>query len=74
MNQSDLNETERQPVWDAQQTSQYGSMVMRLGYLSVDRPDLCHAVRGLAGAMKGPKINDWLKLKRVVRYLVNFPT
>ena len=48
-------------------------MVMRLAYLAVDRPDPCQSVRGLAGAMKGPKMNDWLKLKKVVRYLVNFP-
>ena len=67
-NQSELIETER-----AQQTSQYRSMVMRLAYLAVDRPDLCHSVRGFAGAMKGPKMNDWLKLKKVVHHLVNFP-
>eukprot|EP00435_Cladocopium_sp_Y103_P068912 s1276_g32.t1 len=71
--QGDLLETERQTVLDAKQTSQYRSTVMRLAYLSVDRPDLCDSARGLAGAMKGPKLNDWLKLKKVVRYLVNYP-
>ena len=46
---------------------------MRMAYLSSDRPDLCHSVRTLAGAMKGPKMNDWLRLKKVARYLLKYP-
>ena len=46
---------------------------MRLAYLSSDRPDLCHAVRTLASAMKQPKPNDWLRLKKVARYLLRYP-
>ena len=72
-NQADLIQTERQPGLDPKQSSQFRSMVMRLAYLSVDRPDLCHSVRSLASAMKTPKANDWLKLKRVVRYLFRYP-
>jgi len=71
--QVDFLETERQPCLDAKQSSQFRSMVMRMAYLSSDRPDLCHSVRTLAGAMKGPKMNDWLKLKKVVRYLLKYP-
>ena len=69
----DFIETERQAGLGGQMSSQFRSMVMRLAYLSTDRPDLCHAVRALASAMKAPKMNDWLKLKKVVRYLLKFP-
>ena len=69
----DFIETERQTGLGGQMPSQFKSMVMRLAYLSTDRPDLCHAVRALAGAMKSPKMNGWLKLKKVVRYLLKFP-
>lgn len=48
-------------------------MTMRLAYLSVDRPELCHVVRTLASSMKAPKMNDWLKLKKAVRYLLANP-
>ena len=71
--QVDFLETERQPCLDAKQSSQFRFMVMRMAYLSADRPDLCHSVRTLAGAMKGPKMNDWLRLKKVVRYLLKYP-
>ena len=71
--QADLIETERQPALDEKQASSFRSMVMRMAYLSVDRPDLCHAVRALAGAMSKPKMNDLLRLKKVVRYLVSYP-
>ena len=60
----------KQPVLDDEQTSQYRSMVMRLAYMSTDRPDLAHTVKRLASAMKGPKANDWARLKRAVRYLI----
>ena len=41
--------------------------------MSGDRPDLCHAVRGLASSMRSPRTGDWLRLKKVVRYLVKRP-
>ena len=69
----ELMETERQPVLGKYESSLYRSMVMRMAYLSVDRPDLCHTVRVLAGAMQAPKMNDMLRLKRAVRYLVKYP-
>jgi hypothetical protein len=69
----ELAVTEQQPVLDQAQQSTYRSMVMRLAYLSTDRPDLCHAVRTLAGAMKSPKLNDMLRLKKAVRYLLKYP-
>lgn len=41
--------------------------------MSVDRPDLCHVVRTLASAMKTPRLSDWMRLKKVARYLVKVP-
>lgn len=46
---------------------------MRMAYMSVDRPDLIHVVRSLASAMKAPKMADWQRLKKAVRYLVKEP-
>ena len=73
MTDKDVVDEMRQPVLGSEQTSEYRSMVMRLAYMSVDRPDLAHAVRMLATAMKSPKAGDWGRLKRVVRYLVKYP-
>ena len=46
MTPNDLVEREMQPALGAEQASQFRSMVMRMAYLSVDRPDLwyghCH--------------------------------
>lgn len=60
MSQADLVEAENQPVLDKENVVKFRSMVMRLAYLSVDRPDLCHAVRMLASAMKSPKLHGGL--------------
>ena len=46
--QAEMIEGDRQPVLDSKQTSLFRSMVMRMAYMSVDRPDLCHVVRTLA--------------------------
>eukprot|EP00435_Cladocopium_sp_Y103_P034158 s1161_g8.t1 len=73
MTQSELVDAERQPVLDHKQVTMFRSMVMRMAYMSVDRPDLCHVVRSLASAMKSPKMVDWLRLKKAVRYLVKQP-
>ena len=56
-----------------EQMGEYRSLVMRMAYLSQDRPDLGHVVRSLASKMRSPSENDWLKLKRAVRYLVKYP-
>ncbi|CAJ1391015.1 unnamed protein product [Effrenium voratum] len=64
---------ERLPELDAEQAVDYRSMVMRLAYLSQDRPDLGHAVKVLSSAMRSPKQGDMQRLKRVARYLVKVP-
>lgn len=42
---------------------------MRLGYLSLDRPDLLRCVRELAKGLKEPTLHHWSLLKRAARYL-----
>ena len=61
---------ERLPELDAEQAVDYRSMVMRLAYLSQDRPDLGHAVKVLSSALRSPKQGDMQRLKLVARYLV----
>ena len=64
---------ERSEALDKAQTGEFRSMTMRLAYLSQDRPDVIHASRTLASAMKNPKRGDWLRLKKVARYLLKYP-
>eukprot|EP00971_Amphidinium_carterae_P202776 4023926-Amphidinium_carterae.3 len=44
---------------------------MRIAYLSLDRPDLGHAVKCLSRHMQKPTQSDLADLKRVGRYLHN---
>eukprot|EP00971_Amphidinium_carterae_P005142 102474-Amphidinium_carterae.1 len=44
---------------------------MRIAYLSLDRPDLAHAVKCLSWHMQQPTQSDWADLKRIGRYLYN---
>ncbi|CAJ1373293.1 unnamed protein product [Effrenium voratum] len=69
----DIIVEERSETLDEAQTGEFRSMTMRLAYLSQDRPDVIHASRTLASAMKSPKMGDWLRLKKVVRYLLKYP-
>ncbi|CAJ1450304.1 unnamed protein product, partial [Effrenium voratum] len=69
----DIIVEERSETLDEAQTGEFRSMTMRLAYLSQDRPDVIHASRTLASAMKNPKMGDWLRLKKVVRYLLKYP-
>ena len=73
MTAAELIDAERQPALDSKQVTVFRSMVMRMAYMSVDRPDLCHVVRTLASSMKNPEMVDWLRLKKAVRYLVRQP-
>ena len=47
----------------------YRSTAMRLGYLSLDRPDLLRTVRELAKGLEEPTMHHWSTLKRAARYL-----
>ena len=73
MTEKDVVTGEKQPQLEGPRASQFRSLVMRLAYMSVDRPDLNHVVRTLASAMRTPKLDDWNRLKKVARYLVKYP-
>ncbi|CAE7223346.1 GIP [Symbiodinium sp. CCMP2592] len=51
----------------------YRSIAMRIGYLSMDRPDLLRTVRELAKGLKEPQQHHWGLLKRAARYLRGAP-
>ena len=47
----------------------YRSIAMRIGYLSMDRPDMLRTVRELAKGLKEPQQHHCSLLKRAARYL-----
>ena len=51
----------------------YRSLVMRAAYLSLDRGDLCEAVKTLARSTSVPDEDSWARLKRLGRYLLGKP-
>ena len=52
---------------------QYRSLVMRAAYLAQDRADIGHAVKTLSRKMVMPTDADWGNLKRLARYLKQYP-
>ena len=51
----------------------FRSVTMRAAYLSLDRPDLCFAVKELARGMSSPTDQALAALRRLRRYLVKQP-
>ena len=45
----------------------YRSISMRIGYVSLDRPDLQRATQELAKGLQRPTVHHWTLLKRVAR-------
>ena len=58
---------------DEQQASQYRAITARYNHITLDRPDLAFAVKELARRMAKPTRGDWMKLKRLGRYLLAKP-
>ena len=55
------------------ESTKYRAIVAKLNHLSPDRPDMCDSVKELARAMSSPSNGDWLRLKRLGRYLKGRP-
>ena len=53
--------------------SQYQSLAASLNYFALDRLDIMFAVKELMRKLSSPDENDWQKLKRAARYLINTP-
>ena len=52
-----------------EQPTLYRVNVARANYLSQDRSDIQYSTKELCRKMSSPDGNDWLKLKRLARYL-----
>ena len=55
------------------EATKYKAIVTRFNYITPDRPYLAYAIKELARAMSSPSNGDWLRLKRVGRYLKGRP-
>ena len=58
---------------DEQQSSMYRAITARCNYISPDRPDIAYIVKELARKMATPTKGDWIRLKRLGRYLLGRP-
>ena len=63
-----MDETDDEALSD-EDAARYRSLSMRIGYLSLDRPDLLRATRELAKGLQNPTRYHWSLLKRIARYL-----
>ena len=54
-------------------TTIYRGLTMRANYLAMDRADLQYSCKELARAMQKPNESDWQRLKRLGRYIKQFP-
>ena len=55
------------------QASQYRAITARCNYNAPDRPDIAYTVKEFARRMSKPTKGDWLRLKRLRRYLLGRP-
>ena len=49
----------------------YRALAARANYLALDRPDIQFATKEICRAMSNPTKSDWLKLKRLGRFLID---
>ena len=64
---------EGKPVEGAEAT-RFRALAARANYLAQDRCDISYAAKEICRKMSAPSEGDWAKLKRLVRYLRDFPT
>jgi hypothetical protein len=55
------------------EASRFRAMAARANFLSLDRPDVQYAVKELCRDMAAPTATSWMKLKRLARYLLQYP-
>lgn len=54
---------------DSATETRYRALVARANYLSPDRVDVAYSVKELAKSMAKPTIGDFMRLKRLGRYM-----
>ena len=55
------------------EATEFRALVARANFLSLDRPDVQFAVKEACRDMSAPSNSSWLKLKRIARFLLEFP-
>jgi hypothetical protein len=65
-------ESEGEPLGQEEATA-YRAIAARANYLAPDRPDMQYATKEICRRMCEPKQKDWMRLKRLARYLVHRP-
>jgi hypothetical protein len=55
------------------EATRFRGLAARSNYLAQDRMDLQYAAKELCREMSGPKPSSWKKLKRLARYLLEYP-
>ncbi len=58
---------------DERTVRMYRSGTARANYLAMDRPDLAFATKELCRRMAAPRVQDWVALERLTRYLAAEP-
>ena len=60
-------------LMDPSEARKFRGIAARVNYLAVDRADLQYSAKECCKKMANPVTSDWVKLKRVGRYLKRFP-
>ena len=71
--EADVHEREESKDLQGTEATQYRALAARLNYLALDRADLQFAAKEISKYMSSPKDADWVKIKRVGRYLLGTP-
>ena len=70
---TEVEDEERSEVLDPAEATEYRALAARANYLAADRPDVGYAVKELCRDMSAPRKSSQAKLKRLGRYLLEFP-
>ncbi len=65
--------TEESEKMDIAEAKAYRGLAARGNYLGQDRMDIQFATKESCRSMAVPRINDWQKMKRLARYLLQYP-
>ena len=67
------DEVNEQELLNKEDSRIYRRAAARLNYLSLDRPDIGYAIKEVARCMANPRVGDDSGIKRIIRYLVQYP-
>ena len=67
------NEDENDDLMEPQDASRFRALAARANYVALDRVDVQFAAKEVCREMAAPKQSSWLRLKRLARYLLQYP-